>query len=133
MAANSLPILAPANQLSDDTAQFYNQAMAIVLGAGVGAMSFRLLPPLSPAFRTRRLLLLTLRDLGRLAGARWRTDWESHAYARLAVMPEEATPLQRAQLLAALSVGVEIERLRPLLRQLGLGTDHLEHFHNESP
>ena len=123
MAANFLPILAPANQMSYDTAQFYNQAMAIVLGAGVGAMSFRLLPPLSPAFRTRRLLLLTLRDLRRLAGTRWRTDWESHAYARLAVMPEEATPLQRAQLLAALSVGVEIERLRPLLRQLGLGAD----------
>jgi uncharacterized membrane protein YccC len=123
MAANFLPILAPVNQMSYDNAQFYNQAMAIVLGAGVGAMSFRLLPPLSPALRTRRLLMLTLRDLRHLAGARWRTDWASRGYARLAVMPEKATPLQRAQLLAALSVGVEIERLRPLFQQLGLGAD----------
>jgi uncharacterized membrane protein YccC len=123
MAANFLPILAPANQMSYDTVQFYNQAVAIVLGAGVGAMSFRLLPPPSPAFRTRRLLMLTLRDLGRLAGARWRRDWLSRAYARLTVIPGQATPLQRAQLLAALSAGMEIERLRPLVQRLGLGAD----------
>jgi hypothetical protein len=34
-------------------------------GVGAAALSFRLLPPLSPAFRTRRLLALTLRDLRR--------------------------------------------------------------------
>jgi uncharacterized membrane protein YccC len=123
MAANFLPILAPINQMTYDTAQFYNQAVAIVLGAGVGAMSFRLLPPLTPAFRTRRLLMLTLRDLRRLAGARWRKDWESYAYARLAAIPEQATPPQRAQLLAALSVGIEIMRLRPLAHRLDLGAN----------
>jgi len=123
MAANFLPILAPVNQMSFDTAQFYNQAVAIVLGAGVGAMSFRLLPPLSPAFRTRRLLMLTLRDLRRLAISRRQRNWEDYAYARLVVMPEQATPLQRAQLLAALSVGIEITRLRPLAHQLDLGAD----------
>ena len=45
-----------------DTAAYYNSAMAIVAGVGVAAFSFRLIPPLSPAFRTRRLLALTLRD-----------------------------------------------------------------------
>ena len=123
MATNFLPILAPTNQMSYDTAQFYNQVVAIVVGAGVGAMSFRLMPPLSPAFRTRRLLTLTLRDLRRLALSRRQRDWEDYAYARLAVMPEQATPLQRAQLLAALSVGIGITRVRPLAHRLDLGAN----------
>jgi hypothetical protein len=38
-------------------------------------------------------------------------------------MPAQATPLQRAQLLAALSLGTEIIRLRPIARSLGLGAD----------
>ena len=120
MAANFLPILAPANQMSYDTAQFYNQASAIVLGGVVGAASFRLLPPLSPAFRTRRLLALSLRDLRRLAVGHWQGNWEGLIHARLAAMPEQATPLQRAQLLAALSVGMEIMRLRRVAHWLGL-------------
>ncbi len=65
--ANFVPLLAPANQMSYDTVQFYNAALAIVAGLGAAALSFRLMPPLSPAFRTRRLLALTLRDLRRLA------------------------------------------------------------------
>ena len=62
-----MPLLAPANQMGYDPQQFYNAALAIVAGGGAAALSFRLLPPLSPAFRTRRLLALTLRDLRRLA------------------------------------------------------------------
>jgi hypothetical protein len=38
-------------------------------------------------------------------------------------MPEEASPLQRAQLLTALSMGTEIIRLRPVARGLGLGAE----------
>jgi hypothetical protein len=38
-------------------------------------------------------------------------------------MPDAATPLQRAQLLAALSVGSEITQLRDSARRLGLGAD----------
>ena len=34
MAGNFVPLLAPANQTSYDTAQFYNAALAIVLGCG---------------------------------------------------------------------------------------------------
>jgi uncharacterized membrane protein YccC len=120
MAANFVPLLAPANQMSYDTLQFYNAALAIVAGVGVGALSFRLLPPLSPALRTRRLLKLTLRDLRRLTTgpiARTANEWEARTYGRLSALPEQAEPLQRAQLLAALSVGTEIIRLRRVARR----------------
>jgi uncharacterized membrane protein YccC len=123
MTANFIPLLAPSNPMTYDLIQFYNQALAIVVGCGVGAMAFRLLPPLSPAFRTRRLLALTSRDLRRLAAGRRPGDWEGHIQGRLSVMPDEATPLQRAQLLAALSVGQEILQLRPLAARFGCSAD----------
>jgi uncharacterized membrane protein YccC len=118
-----VPLLAPANQTSYDTVQFYNATLAIVLGCGSAALSFRLLPPLSPAKQSERLLALTLRDLRRLATAaiHWRRDdWDNRMYSRLAALPDQAEPLQRAQLLAALSVGTEIIRLRHMAPQLGL-------------
>jgi uncharacterized membrane protein YccC len=119
MAANFIPLLAPANPMSYDISQFYNQALAIVVGCATGSLAFRLLPPLSPAFRARRLLALTLRDLRRLAAGRRERDWEGRIQGRLWVMPDQATPLQRAQLLAALSVGQEIMRLRPVAARFG--------------
>ncbi|HEY2527124.1 MAG TPA: FUSC family protein [Xanthobacteraceae bacterium] len=115
-----VPLLAPTNPMTYNTLQFYNGALAIVAGAGTAALSFRLLPPLSPAFRTFRLLALTLRDLRRLATGRVLHDWEGRVYGRLSAMPNEATPLQRAQLAAALAVGHEIIRLRHVVRRLGL-------------
>ena len=51
-----MPLLSPTNQMSYDTVQFYNTALAIVAGCGVAPLAFRLLPPLSPALRARRLL-----------------------------------------------------------------------------
>jgi uncharacterized membrane protein YccC len=126
MSGNFVPLLAPANQMSYDTVQFYNSALAIIAGAGVAALSFRLLPPLSPAFQVERLVELTLRDLLRLATAnvgRLPVDWEGHIYKRLVAMPDEAEPLQRAQLLTALSLGREIIELRRVAPQLGLATD----------
>jgi uncharacterized membrane protein YccC len=118
-------LLAPANQMSYDTQQFYNAALAIVAGAGTAALSFRLLPPLSPAFRTRRLLALTLRALRSLATGpipQTPNDWEGRMYGRLSVLPDAAEPLQRSQLVAALSVGKEIIQLRHIARQLDLGS-----------
>jgi uncharacterized membrane protein YccC len=115
-----------ANVMSYDTQQFYNAGLAIVAGTGAAAVSFLLLPPLSPAFRTRRLLALTLRDLRRLATARvpWTVhDWEARIYGRLAVLPDAAEPLQRSQLVAALAVGTEILRLRRIASPLGFGSD----------
>jgi uncharacterized membrane protein YccC len=122
MAVNFVPLLAPANRMSYDTQQFYNGALAIVSGIGAGALAFRLLPP-SPALRTRRLLALTLRDLRRLTTGpipRTVNDWESRIYGRLSALPEQAEPLHRAQILAALSVGTEIIRLRRFARRLDL-------------
>src|SRR5208282_3973446 len=70
MAANFVPLLAPANQMTYDPGQFYNSSLALVGGCAAGALAFRLLPPLSLAFRTRRLLMLTLHDLRRSATGR---------------------------------------------------------------
>src|SRR5262245_9114205 len=81
-----VPLLAPTNPMSFDTLQFYNTALAIIGGAAAGVLSFRLLPPLPPAFRARRLLALTLRDLRRLAArptTRTPGDWEASMYGRL--------------------------------------------------
>jgi uncharacterized membrane protein YccC len=121
MAANLVPLLAPANQMTYDTVQFYNSTLALVGGSTAAVLGFRLLPPLSPGFRACRLLALSLRDLRGLAGGHMSSDWEGRVRGRLSAMPMEATPLQRAQLLAAHSAGAEIIRLRPLVRRFGLG------------
>jgi uncharacterized membrane protein YccC len=126
MAVNFVPLLAPANQMSYDTVQFYNGALAIIAGSGAAAVSFRLLPPLSPAFRTRRLLALILRDLRRLAAGPIDLtpgDWVDRIYGRLAALPDAAEPFQRSQFLTALGVGTEIIQLRRLASSLGLGSD----------
>jgi uncharacterized membrane protein YccC len=112
-----LPLVAPANTASYDTQQFYNSALAIVMGIGAAALAFRLLPQPSPELQIRRLLTLTLRDLRRLMrGSIPRTahGWDRRIYGRLSAMPEQAEPLQRARLLAALSVGTETIRLAHL-------------------
>jgi uncharacterized membrane protein YccC len=115
ITANFIPLLAPANKMNYDTVQFYNATLAIVVGVGAAAVSFRLMPPLSAAYRTQRLLVLSLRDLRRLATASTLPspdDWQSRIYGRLVALPAETEPLQRAQLLAVLAVGNEIIRLR---------------------
>jgi uncharacterized membrane protein YccC len=122
MAFNVIPLMAPTNEMNYDTAQYYNSALAIVVGCGVVPLAFLLLPPLSPALRVRRLLALTSRDLRRLAIAPVLPApdyWESRILSRLTALPDQATPLQRAQLLAALSVGAEIIGLRQMAAQLG--------------
>jgi uncharacterized membrane protein YccC len=126
MACNFNPLLAPTNEMSYNTTQFYNSALAIVVGCSVAPLAFLLLPPLSPDLRVRRLLSLTSRDLRRLAGASVLPapdDWQSRIYSRLAALPDQATPLQRAQLLAALSVGAEIIGLRQTAPHLGTITE----------
>ncbi|MCS3496156.1 putative membrane protein YccC [Bradyrhizobium japonicum] len=111
MASYFVPLLAPTNQMSFDTVQFYNDALAIISGAGAAALFFCIIPPLSPAFRVRRLLALTLADLRRLAQEQAFHDWAGHVHSRISAMPAEAMPLQRSHLLAALSLGIEILRL----------------------
>jgi uncharacterized membrane protein YccC len=123
MAILFIPLLQPANQMNYNPEQYYNTTMAIITGTAVALLSFRMLPPLSPAVRTRRLLALTLRDLRSLAMGRAHGDWVDQIRSRLVAMPDAATPLQRAQLLAALSVGSKIIQLQDDARRLGLGAD----------
>src|SRR4051812_3790759 len=126
MTFNFNPLLAPTNTMNYNTTQYYNSALAIVVGCGVAPLAFSLLPPLSPARRVRRLLALTSRELCRLATAPVGPTpdyWESRIYSRLIALPEKATPLQRAQLLAALSVGTEIIGLRQMATHLGTTTE----------
>jgi uncharacterized membrane protein YccC len=109
-----LPVLQPTNEMSYDTAQFYNSALGIFVGIAAAPLSFLLVPPLSPSFRTKRLLNSTLRDLRRLAMNHLSAsagDWQSHTFSRLAALPEQAEPLERTQLLAAQLVGTEIIHL----------------------
>jgi uncharacterized membrane protein YccC len=121
-----MPLLAATNEMSYDTAQFYNNALSIVAGCSVAPLAFRLLPPMSPALRARRLLSLTLRNLRRLATAPKlpRSDaWEGRVLGRLTALPDQAEPLQRAQLVAALSVGAEIIQLRRIAPSLGAAAE----------
>jgi uncharacterized membrane protein YccC len=121
MAVNFNALLAPTNEMNYDTTQYYNSALAIVVGCSVAPLAFSLLSPLSPAFRVRRLLALTSRDLRRLAIAPVLPTpdyWESRIYSRLTALPDQATPLQRAQMFAALSVGTEIIGLRQMATHL---------------
>jgi uncharacterized membrane protein YccC len=127
MAFSFNPLLAPTNPMIYDTAQFYNAGLAIVAGCGiVPPLAFSLLPPLSPALRARRLLALSLRDLRRLAITLLpmsSEDWEGRMYGRLAAFPDQAGQLERARLLAALSVGTQVIQLRGVASHLGVAAD----------
>jgi uncharacterized membrane protein YccC len=123
MGVNFVALLASENLASYDLAQFYNSSLALFAGSVIAALAFRMLPPLSPSVRTTRLLRLTRRDLQSLARspASYRpADWERHVYARISVLPDSALPLQRAQIVAALSVGTEMTRLHRIARRLRL-------------
>jgi uncharacterized membrane protein YccC len=121
-----VPLLAPANPMTYDPQQYYNTAMTIMAGAGAAALSFRLLPPLSPAYRTRRLLTATLRDMRRLATdplPNTPREWEQRMYARLALLPDQAEAIERSWLIAALSVGRKIIQLRHLCHRFDANSD----------
>jgi uncharacterized membrane protein YccC len=123
MAFQFVPLLSPANEISYDTVQFYNSALAIIAGSCVAAVAFHLLPPLPPALRARRLLDFALADLRRSAVATQPPtlkELEQRMYGRLADLPDKAEPLQRSQLIAALTVGNEVVQLRRISALLPL-------------
>jgi hypothetical protein len=75
------------------------------------------IPPLSPAIRTQRLLSLMLKDFRRLvrrASPGKSADWENMGVARLLAMPDKAEALERAELAAIVAVGKEIVRFRQI-------------------
>jgi uncharacterized membrane protein YccC len=116
-------LLAPANLTTFDTAQYYNEAIAALVGMGSAAVGFLLIPPLSPATRVVRILDVTLRELRRVAAGRCRDgirEWESRVYRRLAEMPSAVGAEQLARFVAMLSTGSTIIRLRRLARRFGM-------------
>jgi uncharacterized membrane protein YccC len=114
-AVNLLPMVNITNGMTYDGSGFWNGAISILAGIAVGCVAMRVIPPLSPAIRARRLLSLTLADLRRVAkraSPGRQADWGNRGVSRLLAMPDEAEPLERAELVAAVAVGKEIVRLR---------------------
>ena len=81
-AMNLIPFLSLKNLTTYDPEQFANTVVAILAGMAVGTILIRLIPPPSPATRTRRLLGFALADVralaagrGRGRGASGRTTW----------------------------------------------------------
>jgi uncharacterized membrane protein YccC len=126
LAANFIPLLGPSNPAVYDPGQFYNSAIALLAGVGFAMLAMRLLPPMPPAMRVRRLLALTLRDLRRLTHGKLPKScvgWEGRIYGRLSAIPESFDTLPAAQLTAALSVGREIIRLRRVTHRFACGAE----------
>jgi uncharacterized membrane protein YccC len=120
------PILALENETTYDGARLINSALAISTGTVAAAFFMRLIPPLTCARRTERLLALTLRDLRRLViGSRrfTRERWAGLVSQRLAAMPVQATLEEEAQLLSALSVGEAAIELLDARRHVQAGTE----------
>ena len=114
-SVNFIPMLSLTNQMTFNGSNFWNGNIAIIGGIAVAAIAFKIAPPVPPPIRARRLLLLTLADLRRLARratpARLEA-WEGRGFARLLAMPEQALPVQRAELVSMVAVGKELLRLR---------------------
>jgi uncharacterized membrane protein YccC len=114
-SVNFLAMISVTNGITYDASQFWNSSSAILIGVACGAIAMRILPPVPPAIRTQRLLALALADLRRLAtraSPGRQDDWVSRNVARLLAMPDQADPVERAQLVAVVAVGREIVRLR---------------------
>jgi uncharacterized membrane protein YccC len=119
-------LVRPSNPQAYDTVQFYNSATALLGGIGFAMLAFLLLPPMPPSMRVRRILALTLRDLRRLTHGRLlrsSEDWERRIHARLCAIPDSIDTVQAARMVAALSVGTELIRLRRVAHRFSLNAD----------
>lgn len=119
-------LLAPTNQMIYDTQQFYNAALATVAGLEASrrchfACCHRFRRHSGPAgFWLLRVGILRRLARGSTPGSP--DAWEGRVFSRLSVLPNAAEPLRRSQLVAALSVGSEIIRLRHICLGLDLGS-----------
>ncbi|WP_237476867.1 FUSC family protein [Lichenibacterium dinghuense] len=114
---NFVPLVGPTNQITFNTLSFYNSALGIVGGCLAGALALVLIPPVPRGMRADRLVALSLRDLRRLASGRWcpRPEaWQNRLHARLIAVPEGVDPVYGSQLVAILSTGLQVLRLRGL-------------------
>lgn len=126
MAALFIVLLAPTNQMTYDTAQFCNSSVAIITGVCFAALTMLLVPPLSPTVRNRRVLAFTLNELRRLAAGRIHplaADWRGRACYHVSRLSAQIEPSQLARLVAAISVGAEIIKLRRMARRFDIGPD----------
>jgi uncharacterized membrane protein YccC len=126
LAANFIPMLSPSNPEVYDPGQFYNTAIAILSGIAFAMLAMRLLPPMPPARRVRRLLALTLRDLRRLTHGKVplsSEEWDGNIYSRLSAIPASVDMLQAARMASALTVGSGIIRLRRIAHRFGLDAE----------
>jgi uncharacterized membrane protein YccC len=123
MALFFLVLLAPSNPMSYDALTFYNKAPSMVAGALISAVSFRLIPPLTPAQSLRRLEASVATELRRLAAGEAIRDWTGFMVGRLQRLPLAATPDQSDRLLAAWSVGSGVLRLREIAQATGTASD----------
>ncbi len=124
-AANLLimPLLLPANHMSYNIGQFYNSAIAMIVGISLATLVLQVIPPPSPTARSRRLLILMRRDLRRMASGDvlpTHAGWEGRVHARLAAMPAQADPMRWAWLTANQTVGNAIIRLSAIANRFGL-------------
>jgi len=116
-AMNFVPLLGPTNEITFNTLTFYNSALGIVGGCVAGAVALVIIPPVPRAVRADRLVSLTLRDLRRMADGRWTPTpdaWQNRVYTRLVAMPDGVDPVCGSRLVAALSMGLQVLRLRSL-------------------
>jgi len=123
LTVNFIGLLRPSNPAVYDPGQFYNTAIAVLGGVCLAMLAMRLLPPMPPETRARRLLALTLHDLRGLTRGgppRSSAEWEGRIYSRLAAIPESVEALQAARLTAALTVGKEIVKLRRIAEHFGI-------------
>jgi uncharacterized membrane protein YccC len=114
-AVNLLPMLGITNGMTYDASGFWNGVIAILAGIAFGVVAMLVIPPLSPAIRTQRLLSLMLRDFRRLMrrdSPDKPGDWENRGVARLLAMPDKAEAQERSELAAIVAVGKEIVRFR---------------------
>lgn len=114
-AINLIPLLSLKNVMSYDAAAFANTVLAVLCGIAVGTILIRILPPPSPALRTRRLLRFALTDVRTFARGHKtlsQSAWAERMFARIVALPDETAPAERAYMASALAVGARIIRLR---------------------
>ncbi|MGC1412348.1 MAG: FUSC family protein [Acetobacteraceae bacterium] len=126
LTALFIPLLGPSNPETYDPSHFYNMALPLVSGIALAMLAMRLMPPMPPAMRARRLLALTLRDVRRFTQGKVppsSVEWAGKMYSRFSALPDSVDILQGARLAAALSMGSGIIRLRRIAHRFGLDAE----------
>lgn len=124
-----LDLVSPDNLTRTDASSFFNGALALTMGIGIGTLAFGVLIPANRQairLRLRRAVLSDLARIGRHPGDWQVHEWVSRIADRLALQPPAAATASKAKLddtvealLAALSIGcAAIE-----LAQLSAGND----------